>query len=143
MSIDSKTEVEVAGVQLIHLPFWQVQYIYQPQSLIRHIQKPSHKNLIVEGYAGGVLKSELSMIHRDKIWINTAVSGVATLLLFFIGSFVHSSFLLVSIIMLIITGVSAYVASTRKVKNPTSSFFHSAEEKLEIQGAESKQIKNN
>ena len=32
--IDYRTEFEIAGVQLIHVPIWKVKYVYKPSGLL-------------------------------------------------------------------------------------------------------------
>lgn len=124
--VDIRTELDIAGLQLIHLPFWHIRYLYRPSSALRHFQKTDKKNIIIEGYTGGVLKSELAIIQRDKIWINAALCSAAALILFFLGSIWHPAFLLVAFFFLLIAGASAYIATIRRgsKENETSSFFY-------------------
>jgi len=127
--IDIRTELEIAGIQLIHLPFWHILYVYKPTSLLRHFQRSKEKNLMLEGYSGGVLKSELAIIHRDKLWINALVCLMVGLILGTLGAFIHPAFLFISVFFLVIGGASGYIASVRRSarNNETSSFFYSHE----------------
>ena len=36
--VDYRTEFEIAGVQLIHVPIWKVKYMYKPSGLLRFLQ---------------------------------------------------------------------------------------------------------
>ena len=110
---DYRTEVEVAGVQLIHLPFWHATYVYRPRTALRHFYRPKEKHVILEGHGNGVLTGELPIRHRDKLWVNTFVCGLAALVLFLLGVVWHPAFLLVSLFAAMVAGGSAYVAMVR------------------------------
>lgn len=126
--IDTRTELEIAGIQLIHLPFWHARYIYRPRSLLKHFKQTNEKNLIIEGYAGGILKSELALVQKDKLWINSIVTAVASIILFFMGILWHSAFVLIAIFTLGVSFISGYKAATQKSslhKDDNSGFFTS------------------
>lgn len=119
---DFRTEIEVAGIQLIHLPFWHATYVYRPRTTLRHFYRPKEKHVILEGYNNGVLAGELPIRHKDKLWVNAIVCGVATLALLLLGITWHPAFLLVAAFGLLVTGGSAYVAQVRaqEAENATS-----------------------
>ncbi len=48
--VDIRTEIEVAGIQLIHLPYWHGSYQYRPANALRHFYKPRPKNVLIDGY---------------------------------------------------------------------------------------------
>lgn len=111
--IDSRTEIEVAGIQLIHLPFWHVTYYYRPQSALKHFYKPSVKNVLIEGYSSGVLHGELAITRKDKIGVNAIVTGVAALVLFLMGAAWHPAFFLVSVFAGAISVASLYMSALK------------------------------
>lgn len=111
--IDTRSELEIAGIQLIHLPFWHAHYIYQPKSILKHFHKSKEKSVMLEGYAGGILKGEMAIVKTDKLLINSIVCGIATLGLLFLGAIWHSAFLLLAVFALIVTLVSGYLASLK------------------------------
>ncbi len=112
--IDHRTELEIAGLQLVHLPFWYARYAYQPKNFLRHFQKPRECNVVLDGFALGVLKGELALKRKDKLWVNTVVCGVAALLMFLLGSIWHPAFFLVSIFCLAVAAISAFIATSRE-----------------------------
>lgn len=114
--IDYRTEIEVAGVQLIHLPFWHARYIYRPHSALRYVFKPRERNVIIDGYNNGILKGELALHHKDKMWVNVGICGAATVLFLVLGLIWHPSFLLVALFAAAISGGSAYLAIVRAAK---------------------------
>ncbi len=110
---DYRTEVEVAGVQLIHLPFWTAAYMYRPRTFLRHFYRPKEKNVVLEGFNNGILGGELPLRHKDKLWVNAVVCGVASLVFFLLGIMWHPAFLLIALFGTAIAGGSAYIASVR------------------------------
>ena len=112
--INHRTELEVAGIQLVHLPLWYGRYIYQPGGMLRHFHQPKEKNVILDGYAGGVLKGELAIVKRDKLWINTIVCCVASLFMAILGGVWHGAFMLVALFLMVVAIISGYMA-TRKL----------------------------
>jgi hypothetical protein len=117
--IDHRTELEIAGIQLFHLPFWYSRYVYRPRNILRHFQSPREKNVIIDGYSNGILKGELAIARQDKLWINSIITGIVSFILFFFGLIWHPSFLLISIVFLAISLTSGYLSFARKNKDDT------------------------
>jgi len=111
--IDCRHELDIAGVQLINLPFWEATYAYRPTNFLRHFYKPVEKRVMIEGINGGILKGELGLIHRDKVQINAVVTGVAALLFFLLGAIWTPAFFLVSLFFGAVSGLSAYIAMVK------------------------------
>lgn len=110
---DFRTETEVAGVQLVHMPFWYATYMYRPRTTLRHFYRPKEKHVILEGFNNGVLAGELPIHHKDKMWVNSIVSAAATVFFLLLGALWHPAFLLVALFGGLITAGSAYMASIR------------------------------
>lgn len=111
--IDFRTEIEVAGVQLVHLPFWFATYFYQPRSALRHVMRPREKHVLIAGYNNGILDGELALKRNDKIWVNAIICGLATVLFFLLGIVWHPAFLLVALFCACVAGGSAYLAAIK------------------------------
>ncbi len=112
--MDYRSEIDIAGIQLIHFPFWQVRYVYKPTTALRHFIKPKEFQVLLDGAGSGVLKSEIPVQNRDKIWLNATVSGGAAVLFFLFGAVWHPAFFLVSLFFIAVSGASAYVATVRE-----------------------------
>jgi len=110
---DHRTELEIAGIQLIHLPFWHARYVYQPRTALRHLYKPKDKHVLLDGNSTGVLKGELAIVHRDKVWVNALVTAVCSVIMFLLGAAWHPAFFLVALFLLAVAGLSGYIASVR------------------------------
>lgn len=111
--LDIRTETEVAGVQLVHLPFWFAKYYYTPKSALRHLIKPKEQNVLLAGYNNSILDGELALKRRDKVWVNSIVCGLGTVLFLLLGAIWHAAFLIVALFTAIIGAISAYMAFTK------------------------------
>ena len=114
--IECRTEVDIAGIQLIHLPFWFARYVYQPRSALRHVYKPAEKNAILDGFGTGLLKGELALVRNDKIWINSIICGIATLFMLIMGAVWHPAFFLVAFFGVCVTVASMLIAGSKSQK---------------------------
>lgn len=112
--IDCRTEVEIAGIQLVHLPFWHVTYYYRPKSALKHFYKPIKKNVLIEGYSSGILKGELALTKKDKISVNAMIGAVAAVILFMLGATWHPAFFFVSAFAGAISFASLYISAIRQ-----------------------------
>ena len=122
---DYRTEIEVAGIQLVHLPFWHATYVYRPKSALRHFYRPREKNVLVEGYESGVLAGELPIINKDKMWVNAVTCALASVLFFMLGMLWHGAFLLVGLFAAAIAAVSGYLAVVRQAEADAKATFAS------------------
>jgi hypothetical protein len=111
--LDCRNELDIAGIQLIHLPFWHATYAFRPNGFLRHFHRPTEKHVLIEGINGGILRGELDMVHRDKVQINAIVTAMAAFLFFVIGAAWNPIFLLVSLFFGIVSGLSAYIATVK------------------------------
>lgn len=112
--LDCQTELEIAGIQLIHTPFWQVGYIYRPKTFYKHFYKPVEKKLILDGYGKGVLSGQLAISHHDKVQVNAIICAVASIAFMILGTSWHSSFYFVSLFSLVVAAISQYIYLARK-----------------------------
>jgi hypothetical protein len=108
--LDCRHEIDIAGVQLIHLPFWHATYVYRPANALRHFYKPVAKHVTIEGIRGGILKGELGLIHRDKVQVNAVITAGCSLFFFLLGAVWNPSFFLVALFFGAVSGLSAYIA---------------------------------
>lgn len=108
--LDCRHEVDIAGVQLVHVPFWNATYAYRPVNALRHLYRPVEKHVVLEGVRGGIIKGELGIIHRDKVQINAIVTGIAAMFFVILGALWSSTFLLVALFFAAVSGLSAYIA---------------------------------
>jgi hypothetical protein len=131
--VDIRNEFDVAGIQLMHLPYWHAEYVYMPKNALRHFYKPVPKNILIEGFGKGVLNGELAMVHSEKAVVNSYVSvGVAVVFLL-LGVAWHSAFLMVA---LFAVGIAIFGFSKAIPKKPTKNPSDAPEsQKLADEGA--------
>jgi hypothetical protein len=122
---DYRTEVEVAGIQLIHLPFWYATYVYRPRTMLRYFFQPKEKNVVLDGYNNGILVGEIAIQHKDKLWVNAVVCGVAAMFLAALGVVWHPAFLAVALFTGVVAAASGYIASARAKEADTLSVIES------------------
>ncbi|NRA64324.1 MAG: hypothetical protein HRU19_07550 [Pseudobacteriovorax sp.] len=114
--LDYRTELEVAGIQLIHIPLWKVGYIYSPKNVLRHFYQGKEKKLLIDGHGKGVLNGELALVHRDKVAVNGYITGISSLIFLVIGLSWHPAFLLVALFSLIVSGISFFQSTKNKTE---------------------------
>lgn len=112
--VDHRTELEIAGIQLIHTPFWKVSYVYNPKTALRHFLKSEEKRIILDGYGKGVLTGEIAVQHSDKVFINSIVTGSFSAFFLILAFLWHPAFYLVSGFALTISLISAAIALKKK-----------------------------
>lgn len=133
--IDCRTETEVAGIQLVHLPFWHVTYYYRPKSALKHFYKPIEKHVLVEGYSSGILKGELALTKKDKIGVNAIIGAIAAVVLFMLGATWHPAFFFVSAFAGAVSLASLYISAVRESNSHAGSHF-SRQSKLDPESLE-------
>jgi hypothetical protein len=111
--LDYRSETEVAGIQLIHLPFWNARYVYRPRTVLKHFYKPAEKNVILNGFNNGILQGELAIHHSQKVWVNSFICSIAAIIFFVMGIAWHPAFFFVALFSLLVAGGSALLASIR------------------------------
>ena len=105
---EHKTEIEIVGIHLMHLPFWIVRYSYAPQSAFRFLSTAKEKRIIVQGHSLAVLDSELPVSGSDKVVTNMIVCGVLSFVSLIASIFYSPIFFFVTLIFLLVCFASAW-----------------------------------
>jgi len=127
--IDYRSELDIAGIQLIHLPFWNIKYVYQPKSALKYFYVPKEKHILIEGHSRGILKGELALVRKDKIWVNAIVAALFGIVFFVLGAAWNAAFFFVALFALFVAAASAYVGATRAQKQDAQSMLLNAKGK--------------
>jgi len=122
--VDIRTELEIAGVQLIHFPVWHATYQYRPRSALKHFCRPVVKNVLLEGNGKGIVKAELAVIHNDKVVVNSIVTAMLSMLFLLLGTMIHPAFYLISLFSLVVSGISAFLAVSGRKNTSTEDLNH-------------------
>jgi hypothetical protein len=104
---EHRTETEIVGVQLIHVPFWILRYAYIPKSFFRFVSPVRERRLMLQGLTGAVLEAELPINSTDKIMVNMMVTGVLAFISLGLSVFMHPLFFFIFVIFGLVCGFSA------------------------------------
>lgn len=114
--IDNRTELEIAGIQLIHLPFWIVTYVFKPKTTLKYLFKPKEKQILIDGHQKGVLTGEIALVYNDKVAINAIVCGLVSILFLLLGKLWHPAFYFIALFGAIISVICLVIYNMRKIK---------------------------
>ncbi len=114
--VDHRTELEIAGIQLLHVPMWHIQYIYRPRNALKYFYRHTEKNLIIDGHACAVLRSELPLVKEDKLKVNATICAIAAALAFFLGLVWSPIFYGVALFTAAVSLFSMYLSSVRETE---------------------------
>ena len=126
---DLRTETELIGIQLVHLPFWFATYFYQPRSPLKHFIAPKEKHVLLSGYNNGVLDGELPIKRNDKIYVNTILCAFVAIIFLLLGVLWHGGFLIVALFFLCITLGGAYLGIIKASYEDTMAYSINPEAK--------------
>lgn len=111
---EHRTEIEVVGIQVMHIPFWILRYAYVPQSPFRFFTTARERRLVIQGYTEAVLEAELPLNAADKVMTNLAVCGLAGFVSLTCAVFVHPLFFLLTVVFGLICLLSAWRIFSRE-----------------------------
>jgi hypothetical protein len=89
---EHRTEVEVIGIHLVHVPFWFLRYAYVPSGFFKYFTPVRERRLLLQGYSEHILDAELPLTAQDKVMTNLFVCGVFSMLSLGLSIFLHPLF---------------------------------------------------
>ncbi len=111
---DHRTEAEVIGIQLVHVPFWILRYAYAPKSMFRYLTTARERRVLVQGFTEAILESELPLNANDKVMTNLIVTGVLAFLSLALSVFLHPLFFVLFVVFAAISVLSSLRILRRK-----------------------------
>jgi hypothetical protein len=105
---EHRTEIEIVGIHLVHLPFWVVRYSFAPKSMFRFMTTARERRLLVQGHSLAVLEAELPLSSADKVMTNLMVCGSLAVVSLGLALFVHPLFFLVTMVFTAVCVLSAW-----------------------------------
>jgi hypothetical protein len=108
-----KNELEVLGIHIVHMPFWIVRYLYNPQSVFKYFTNPREKRVLMFGPTGEILEGESALTRRDKALTNTLVAAFLFSLSFLLAVVFHPLFMILAFFFMVV-GVSSAFRMLRK-----------------------------
>ena len=103
-----RTEIEIVGLHIVHLPFWFIRYSYQPKGAFQLFSSVKERHVLLQGYTKSVLEAELPLIKRDKVMTNMVVCSALALVSLTISIFLHGIFYFLFLIFLTISAISSW-----------------------------------
>jgi len=104
---DHRTEIEVVGIQLIHVPFWFLRYSFSPKSVFRFFTTSRERRLLIQGYTEVVMEAELPLNSADKVMTNLVVCGALAFVSLGLSVFLHSLFFVLFVVFSLVCVLSA------------------------------------
>ncbi len=104
--INYRTEIEIVGTQIFHIPMWQILYRYEPKGLLA--MSPKIKHVLIQGFTGEVLQAEIPVTFKDKMSIHTVVVALITTVSLLLSVFFHPLFFISFMVFLSLTLLVTY-----------------------------------
>ena len=105
---EHRTEVEVIGIHIVHIPFWLLRYSFSPNSVFRLFSTVRERRILVQGYTKAVLDAEMPLSSSDKVLTNLIVCGVLGFISLVLSVFFHPLFFLSFLGFSFVAGISAW-----------------------------------
>jgi hypothetical protein len=111
---EHRTEIEIVGIHIAHIPFWQLRYSYNPKSVFRFLTTARERRIIVQGYTKSVLDAELPLSNIDKVLTNLIVCGSLGLVSLLISVFFNPLFFFLFLVFSLVSVFSAWKIMKRE-----------------------------
>ncbi|MGY3803173.1 hypothetical protein ACWNT8_03800 [Pigmentibacter ruber] len=115
---EHRTEIEVVGLHIVHIPFWYIRYSFSPKSLFKFFTTVRERRILIQGYTKAVLDAELPLNNSDKVMTNIVVCGILGFVSLTLSVFIHPLFYLLFVLFLIIIGLSTWKIINREKVDP-------------------------
>lgn len=113
-----RTEIEIVGLHVVHLPFWFIRYTYQPKSAFKMFSSVRERHITLQGYTKSVLEAELPLVKRDKVMANLIVCSALALISLTLSIFLHGLFFFLFLIFLTVSIVSSWKILSKEKRDP-------------------------
>lgn len=111
---EHRTEIEVVGIHIVHLPFWVLRYAFVPKSVFRYFTTARERRILVQGFTQQVLEAELPLNASDKVMTNMFVCGSLSFLSLALSVFVHGLFFMLFAAFAAVCVLSAWKIFSRE-----------------------------
>ena len=114
---EHRTEVEVVGIHVVHIPFWLLRYSFAPKSFFRFFTTARERRILVQGYTKAVLDAEMPLSSSDKILTNLIICGVLAFISMVLAVFFNTLFFFLFLIFIFIACVSGWKILKKEKKD--------------------------
>jgi len=112
---EHRTEIEVVGIHVVHVPFWILRYAFIPKSAFRYFTTARERRLVVNGYTENILEAELPLNASDKVMTNLIVCGSLAFISLALSVFTHPMFFLLFVTFGLVCFLSAWKIFNREI----------------------------
>ena len=112
---EHRTEIEVVGIQVIHVPFWFVRYAFVPRSAFRFFTTVRERRLVIGGYTSQILEAEMPLSSSDKVMTNLIVCSGSAIFCLALAVLYNSLFFLVFLFFVLVCVFSAWRIYSRDI----------------------------
>lgn len=112
---EHRTEIEIVGIQVIHVPFWFIRYAFVPKSAFKYFTTARERRIVLGGYSAQVLEAEMPLNASDKVMTNMIVCGCASVLSIAMAVFYNPMFFFIFIFFLAVCFFSAWRIYSREI----------------------------
>lgn len=113
-----RTDFEVAGIQLVHIPLWHISYTFKPSGLLKFFYKPSEKWALINGCNSSIIKVEFPIEREDKVFVNLFLTLFFSIIFVVLGAKVSPLFYMITVFLLGIIAASIYSTFGKKTTDP-------------------------
>ncbi len=114
---EHRTEVEVIGIHVVHIPFWVLRYSFTPKSIFRLFTTARERRILVQGYTKAVLDAELPLSPNDKVLTNLIVCGLLAFVSLTLAVFFNPLFFIIFITLTLVAAFSAWKILKKEKKD--------------------------
>lgn len=113
-----RTEIEIVGIHLIHMPIWILRYSYAPGGFLRFFTAPREKKMIVHGFTHKVMEAQLPMEREERVMVNVFLTGLMALISLAFAVFVNAGFFVLFCLFAGVCGWSAWKSFSKSDVDP-------------------------
>jgi hypothetical protein len=122
---EHRTEIEIVGIHVVHVPFWVLRYAFVPKSVFRFLTTARERRMVISGYTEKILEAELPLNASDKVMTNLIVSGSLALISLALSIFVNPLLFFVFVVLSLVCILSAWKIFGRE--KPDADLGHGSE----------------
>lgn len=99
---EHRTEVEIVGIHIVHVPFWVLRYSFAPASIFKLFTTARERRILVQGYTKAVLDAEMPLSSADKVLTNLIVCALLAFISITVAVFINPLFFFLFLIFLMV-----------------------------------------
>jgi len=115
---EHRTEIEIIGIHVVHVPFWFVRYAFTPQSVFKYFTTLRERKILIQGYTKAILEAELPLSKSDKVMTNMIVCCTLAFVSLAMAVFLHPLLFLLFVMFMTVAVFSAWKMLKKEQPDP-------------------------